>query len=134
MPELIRRFARKTEPRESRDEIVLGEVVRAMARLGHPTIGLETTADRLRLRFLTVRHPVLSSVWITLDRRSGAAVGDTLLASTASLEIAAETERRIAEPDGLVRWSKAPAAPRPAGSRRARAPSSRGSTRGSRRS
>lgn len=107
MLDFLHRFTHKAELRESRDEIVVGEIVRAMARLGHPTIGIHAGSDRQRIRFLTHRDPVLHSVYVTLDRRTGSGmVSEALLGSKATLEVAAEIKNRISDPDDLVRMVK----------------------------
>ncbi|MDP9375095.1 MAG: hypothetical protein M3Q65_22135 [Chloroflexota bacterium] len=104
MLNLLSRFSHKAEIRESRDEILVGEIVRAMARRGHPSIGFTVDADRQVLRFKAIKDPVLSYVYITLDRKTGDnALTSALLGTKATLTIAAEVKNYIADPDDLVR-------------------------------
>ena len=64
-------FAHKAEIRESKDEIMVGEIVRAMARQGFPAITFRAHDDRQMMRFLCVGDEVLHSVFIDLDRKTG---------------------------------------------------------------
>ena len=99
----LQQFAHKAEMRESRDEMLLGEIVRAMARKGHPAIQFRATDGRQQVRFKTVRDPLLNSVFITLDRRTGgSALSEAVLGSKATLRIVAEVKNRLADPDDLI--------------------------------
>ncbi len=100
---ILQNFAHKAEIRESKDEILVGEMVRAMARQGHPAISFQANSDYQRVRFKTVRDPTLHSVFITLDRMSGTgALSAALVGSKATLRITAEVKNRMADPDDLV--------------------------------
>lgn len=104
---LIQQFAHKAEMRESKDEILIGEIVRAMARQGHPAISFRAHDDRQRLRFKTVTDPLLHSVFITLDRKTGGgALSEALLGSKATLTITAEVKNRVSDPDDLIKMYK----------------------------
>ncbi len=104
MLNLLSKFSHRSEIRESRDEILVGEIVRALARRGYPSIGFTVDADRQVLRFKTVKDPVLSYVYITLDRKTGDnALTLALLGTKATLTIAAEVKNYVADPDDLVR-------------------------------
>ncbi len=104
---LMQSFAHKAEIRESKDEILVGEIVRAMSRQGHPSIGFLASGDIQRVRFLTVRDPLLHSVFVTLDRKTGSgAISAALLGSKATLRITAEVKNRMADPDDLVAMYK----------------------------
>ncbi len=71
MFKLLNQFNHKAEIRESQDEMLVGEIVRAMARQGHPAVAFRAHSDRQAMRFKTISDPVLHSVWITLDRKTG---------------------------------------------------------------
>ncbi|MEM9553788.1 MAG: hypothetical protein AAGC60_05995 [Acidobacteriota bacterium] len=99
----LNQFAHKAELRESKDEILLGELVRVASRKGWPTISFQAGSDRQRVRFLTVGDPLLYSLFVTLDRRTGSGmIGEKLLGSKATLAFSAEIKNRLADPDDLV--------------------------------
>ncbi|MEO1083563.1 MAG: hypothetical protein AAFY88_04925 [Acidobacteriota bacterium] len=99
----ITKFAHKAELRESKDEIMVGEIVRARARRGYPSIGFKAGDDRQRVRFLTHADPLLHSVFVTLDRRTGSGmVSEALLGSKATLTLTAEVKNKLSDPDDLV--------------------------------
>lgn len=103
MLNFLNRFAHKAELRESKDEIMVGELVRVASRLGWPTISFQAHDDRQRVRFLTVGDPTLHSLFVTLDRKSGSgALSEALLGSKATLAFSAEVKNRLADPDDLV--------------------------------
>src|SRR5690349_18384112 len=104
MLSLLQNFAHKAEIRESKDEILIGEMVRAMARQGFPTIQFLASGDIQRVRFRTVGDPTLHSVFITLDRKTGTgALSAALIGSKATLQITAEVKNRMADPDDLIK-------------------------------
>ena len=104
---LFSNFAHKAEMRESKDEIMVGEIVRAMARQGHPSIMFRAHNDRQQMRFLTVSDPVLNSVYITLDRKTGTgALSAALIGSKATLRFSAEIKNKLTDPDDIVAMYK----------------------------
>jgi hypothetical protein len=104
---MLQSFAHKAEMRESKDEMLVGEIVRAMAHKGWPAIMFQAGNDRQRMRFKTVQHPVLHSVYVDLDRKTGgSALQEAILGSKATLVLAAEVKNRIADPDDLVAMYK----------------------------
>ena len=48
---VLTQFTHKAEMRESKDEMLVGEIVRAMARQGHPAISFVAHSDRQQMRF-----------------------------------------------------------------------------------
>lgn len=104
---LMQNFTNKAELRESKDEILVGEIVRAMARKGHPSIAFLANDDWQRVRFKTVTDPVLWSVFVTLDRKTGSGMlSQALLGSKATLRVTAELKNRLADPDDLIAMYK----------------------------
>lgn len=100
---VLANFKHKAELRESKDEILIGELVRAMARQGFPACGFAAHGGRQRVQFRTIGDPVLHAVHLTLDRMSGSsALSDALLGSQASLTITAEVKNLMADPDDLL--------------------------------
>jgi hypothetical protein len=101
---LISKFTHKSEIRESKDEILVGEIVRAMARQGYPTIAFFADDDQQRVQFRAVGDPLLYSVYIKLDRKTGTGmVSSALLGSKATLTITAEIKNRLSDPDDLIK-------------------------------
>lgn len=100
---LFAHFAHKAELRESKDEMLVGEIVRVFARRGWPTVQLRADGDRQVVRFLTRGHPLLYSVSVVLDRRTGTSLlADLTIGSKATLAVQAEVRNRVADPDELV--------------------------------
>jgi hypothetical protein len=104
---ILAQFNHKAELRESKDEILIGEIVRSMARAGHPSIAFRAHSDRQMVRFKTVRDPMLHSVYIVLDRKSGTGViSAALIGSKATLRVTAEVRNRMTDPDDLIEMYK----------------------------
>lgn len=100
---LMANFNHKAEIRESKDEILVGEIVRAMARQGYPSVAFRADSDRQVMRFLTISDPVLHSLWVVLDRKTGTGVlSSALLGSKATLRITAEVKNYITDPDDIL--------------------------------
>lgn len=98
---------RKAELRESKDEMMVGEIVRAMARKGWPAVSFRSNNDYQRVRFKTLGDPVLHSVYITLDRKTGSgALGQAMFGSKATLHVTCEVRNFLADPDDLVEMYK----------------------------
>lgn len=104
MLSFLTQFANKAELRESKDEMLVGEVVRAMARNGWPAVAFRAGDDRQWVQFKTLRDPVLSNVYVTLDRKTGTgALSQAILGSKATLTLAAEIKNQLTDPDDLVK-------------------------------
>jgi len=100
---LLNQFVHKREMRESKDEILVGEIVRAMARLGCPAYGFMTDATSQSVQFKAKSDPILHSIAIRVDRKTGgSALGEALIGSKAVLSIQAEVKNLLADPDDLV--------------------------------
>lgn len=98
---------RKAELRESKDEIMIGEVVRAMSRKGWPSVQFWSNNDYQRVKFKAITDPVLSAVYVTLNRVTGSgAVGSALFGSKATLFVTCEVRNYLADPDDLVNMYK----------------------------
>lgn len=97
-------FANKAELRESKDEMLVGEIVRAMARKHWPAIAFRATGDRQWVQFRVVGDPILHGAYVTLDRKTGGGViSQALIGSKATLTIAAEIKNKLTDPDDLVK-------------------------------
>jgi hypothetical protein len=107
MFQLLQNFAHKAEIRESKDEILVGEVVRAMARQGYATIQFLANDDFQRVRFKPLADPVLYSVFVTLNRMTGSgALSAALIGSKATLTFTAELKNRMSDPDDVLAMYK----------------------------
>ena len=94
---------RKAELRESKDEMMIGEVIRAMSRKGFPTVNFWSHSDYQRIKFKTPSDPVLSAVYVQLDRLTGSgALSSAIMGSKATLFITCEVKNFLADPDDLV--------------------------------
>lgn len=114
---IVSKFKHKGEIRESKDEIMTGEIVYLMAQQGWPAmaftrklLGMEvagTSDDLQHMRFRTPADEVLHSVHIRLDRKTGTgALSAALVGSKATIYIKAETRNQLADPDDLVKqWA-----------------------------
>ena len=103
MISILNKFNNRAEIRESKDEILVGEIVRAMARQQFVSVGFSADTDRQRISFKALNDPVLSYLHIVLDRRTGSgAISQALLGAKATLNISAEVKNYIADPDDLI--------------------------------
>lgn len=107
MLSILGNFAHKAELRESKDEILLGEIVRAMARSRFVTTGFWANNDFQRVRFKAVGDRVIANVYITLNRLTGQGVlSGAVFGSKASLTITAEVKNYLSDPDDLIAMYK----------------------------
>ena len=99
-------FKHKSEIRESKDEILIGEIVRAMARQGHRADEFVATVDLQRVRFRT-RDDVLSYIHIALDRKTGGGrISSAVIGSKATLSVGGEVKNLLSDPDDVVHMWK----------------------------
>jgi len=107
MLSILSNFKHGQEMRESKDEILIGEIVRAMARLRYPAIGFHAVTGEQAIRFKPRQDPVLHSVTIILDRKTGgSAIQDALIGSKAVITFQAEVKNYLADPDDLLHMYK----------------------------
>jgi hypothetical protein len=100
---MLSNFTHKREMRESKDEILMGGVIAAMARLGYPAIGFKADSGDQQVRFKPVNDETLYAIVITLDRKTGgSAIGDALLGSKAIIRLQLEVKNFLADPDDLI--------------------------------
>lgn len=104
---MLAKFNHKAEMRESKDEMMVGELVRAMARQGYPAVQFWANNDFQRVKFRAVSDSILSAVYVTVDRKSGTgALSAALVGSKATMTITAEVKNYLADPDDLVAMYK----------------------------
>jgi hypothetical protein len=107
MLKMLTDFAARSEARESRDEAVMGQIIAAMGRQGFPTIGFNTgtavDTGFQEIVFATPADPVLHTVSVVLDRKTGGSVlQEKIVGSKATLRMVAEVKNYIADPDDLL--------------------------------
>lgn len=101
-------FKHKAEIRESKDEILVGEIVRAMARQGFVADEFAAGAETQRVRFRSQTDEVLSYVHVALDRKTGGGrVSGAIVGSKATLSVAGEVKNLLSDPDDVVKMWKA---------------------------
>ena len=104
---MLSNFKHRQEMRESKDEILVGEIVRSMARLQCPAFGFMANADYQAVRFKPTTDNILNSVIIIVDRKTGdGMLQQALLGSKATLTFQAEIKNYLADPDDLVNMYK----------------------------
>ena len=101
MLSFLSNFSHKREIKESLDEILVGEIVAAMSKRSYPTINFWAHSDYQRIRFKTIDDPVLHSITITLDRKTGG-LASAIVGDKATLNIMCETKNYLADPDDLL--------------------------------
>lgn len=104
---MLSNFKHRQEMRESKDEILVGEIVRAMARLQCPAFGFMANTDYQAVRFKPATDNILHSVIIIVDRKTGdGMLQQALLGSKATITFQAEIKNYLADPDDLVNMYK----------------------------
>lgn len=101
----IKNFAHKQEMRESKDEILLGEVIRIMVKNYGPLVDLQTfsVGDQKQARFRLLGHNLLHSITVKIDRWTGSgAISEALIGSRGSLTFVAEVKNYVADPDDVL--------------------------------
>lgn len=95
-------YAHKSELRESKDEILVGEMLRGLSHHGWVCHQLVATGDRQQVGFKVPGDPVLSAVYLVVDRRTGSGAVSAAIGSKTTLAIAAETSNKLSDPDDLA--------------------------------
>ena len=99
----LARFKHKQEMRESRDEILIGEIVLAMAKQRCPAIGFSANMGIQSVRFKPTQDKLLNSITITLDRKTGgSALQEAIIGNKAVINVVAEVKNYLADPDDLL--------------------------------
>jgi hypothetical protein len=83
------------------------EIVRAMSRLQCPAMGFLASTGQQMMRFKPLNDPLLNSVMIILDRKTGgSALQQAVIGSKATITIQAEVKNFLTDPDDLVKMSR----------------------------
>lgn len=103
MRDLVRQFQSGAGLRDSRNEIVVGEVIRAMARLGCPALVFRIHEDQQQLRFRTASRSDLSTVTVTVARPAGSgALSEAMFGNQVQLTVVAERRETLSAPGELL--------------------------------
>ncbi len=103
MLSFLSKFQHRAEMRESKDEMLIGEVVLALSKLGYRAIQFHAHDDRQAVTFKPVDDAVLHQVVVILDRKTGdSSIGQALVGSKATLRVQAEVKNYLADPDDLL--------------------------------
>jgi hypothetical protein len=99
--------AAKKEMRESRDEVVIGQMIASMVRQGYPTVafntGTQLDSGFQAITFATPSDPVLHTITVVLDRKTGGGrLSESVVGSKATLTVTAEVKNFLADPDDLL--------------------------------
>lgn len=95
-------YAHKSELRESKDEIVCGELIRGLSHRGWRCFRIVADSDRQVMGFKLPGDPVLSAVYIMVDRRSGSGAVSASLGSRTVIGFTAEMRNKVSDPDDLA--------------------------------
>lgn len=99
----INQFSAKAELRESKDEMLLGEVVRAMTRRGFVADTFRADSGAQTVRFRAPDDPVLTYLWFTLNRLTGSGtISSKVVGSRATLRLVGEVQNKMSDPDDLI--------------------------------
>lgn len=94
--------AHKAELRESKDEILCGEIVRGLSHRGWRCHRIVAHSDRQQLGFKLPGDPVLSAVYLVVDRKSGSGLITQSLGSKTMVGFNAEMRHKVSDPDDLA--------------------------------
>lgn len=99
----INQFSAKAELRESKDEMMVGEVIRAMSRRGLIADSFTADTGLQRVRFRAPHDEVLTYLFVTLNRLTGGgAIASKVVGSRATLQLVGVVQNKLSDPDDLV--------------------------------
>ena len=108
MHNLIRHFPPTSPTTNARHERLIGEVIRAMARLGHPSIRFQIRDDRQVLSFRATNHPTITALHVILEQGArGTVFSEPKLGSQLQLHIVAEQQQTLTRPEALLDVARA---------------------------
>ena len=97
--------AHKSELRESKDEIICGELIRGLSHRGWRCHRIVAHSDRQTIGFKLPGDPVLSSIYLLIDRKSGSGAISASLGSRTVIGLTAEMRQKVTDPDDLaIMW------------------------------
>lgn len=97
--------AHKAELRESKDEIVCGQLVAALSHQGWRPFRISADSDKQIMGFKVPGDDVLSAVYLTVDRKSGSGAISQTMGSRTVLGFMVEMRNKVSDPDDLaIMW------------------------------
>jgi len=103
MLSFMSQFKHGREMRESKDEILAGELIRQMARLGFSAVGFRADSGDQKITFKPVKEDALYTIEMTLDRKTGGSkISQAAFGSKAWLTVRAQVKNLVADPDDLL--------------------------------
>ncbi|MCB1027409.1 MAG: hypothetical protein R2704_16515 [Microthrixaceae bacterium] len=96
------RYQHKAELRESKDEILVGELIRGLSALGWNPYRMVADSDRQAVGFKVPDDPVISAYSLIVDRKSGSGLVSQKLGSRTVLGFVAEIHNKVVDPDDLA--------------------------------
>ncbi len=95
-------YAHKSELRESKDEIVCGQIVAGLSHHGWRPYRIVADSDKQTLGFKLPGDEVLSAVYIMVDRKSGSGAISQSMGSRTVIGFTAEMRNKVTDPDDLA--------------------------------
>lgn len=95
-------YAHKSELRESKDEIICGEIIRGLSHRGWRCYRITADSDKQTMGFKIPDDPVLSALYLMVDRRSGSGAISQSLGSKTVIGFTAQMRHKITDPDDLA--------------------------------
>jgi hypothetical protein len=95
-------YAHKSELRESKDEIVCGQIVRGLSYHGWRPYRIVADSDEQTLGFKVPDDDVLSAVYVMVDRKSGSGAISQSMGSRTVIGFTAEMRNKLTDPDDLA--------------------------------
>lgn len=95
-------YAHKSELRESKDEIVCGQLVSGLSHQGWRPFRMVADSDKQTMGFKIPADDVLSAVYLMVDRRSGSGSVSQAMGSRTVIGFTAEMRNKVTDPDDLA--------------------------------
>lgn len=95
-------YSHKSELRESKDEIVCGELIRGLSHNGWRCHRIVADSGRQLIGFKLPDDEVLSAVYIVVDRKTGSGAVSAGMGSRTAIGFTAEIRNKVSDPDDLA--------------------------------
>lgn len=95
-------YAHKSELRESKDEIVCGELIHGLSHKGWRCHRIVADSDKQLMGFKLPDDEVLSAVYVVVDRKTGSGSLTSAMGSRTVMGFTAEIRNKVSDPDDLA--------------------------------
>ncbi len=95
-------YSHKSELRESKDEIVCGELIRGLSHNGWRCHRIVADSGRQLIGFKLPDDEVLSAVYVVVDRKTGSGAMSAGMGSRTVMGFTAEIRNKVSDPDDLA--------------------------------